>query len=422
MERTFGHLPPNAAICLRPREKREALLAYKFRLYPNREEERKLLWAKEVCRRVYNKFLELYNSGEHDQFKLQAMLPVWKKTDADLRGVHSRVLQYEMHRLFDNLAALRELNKRGRKVAKLRFKGEHHFKTITYNQSGFRLEPKNEKFGLLHLSKIGDIPIRLHRPVEGNIKGVTIKHMPSGKWFAFLLIDDGEGMNELAVTDKAVGIDVGLEHFAVDSDGHEVENPRHLKHELKKLRWEQRRLSRKQKGSKNWDKRRIIVARTYECVENQRNDFQHKLARHYVDNYDLIVTEKLDTKEMIENGHLASSIADASWSSFDQNLAYKAERAGKLFVQVDARGTSQVCPSCGRIEAKTLSQRTHECSCGCTLTRDHVSSLVILDRGLRKVRSERPELTLVDRRPLQPSANELQASWMKQETALGRAG
>ena len=398
------------------------MLAYKFRLYPIKEEERKLLWTKEVCRRAYNQFLELYYGGEHDRFKLQALLPVWKDSDTNLKGVRSKVLQYELHRLFANLAALRELKKRGRKVGKLRFKPSQRFRTITYNQSGFRLEPKNDKFSFLHLSKIGDIPMRMHRAVEGNIKGVTIKHMPSGKWFAYLLVDNGTETEELTVIDNAVGIDVGLEHFFVDSDGNEVENPLYLKHELKKLRREQRRLSKKQKGSKNREKQRIIVARTYECVLNQRNDFQHKLSRQYVDNYDLIITEKLDIKEMIENGHLARSVCDADWRSLNSKIAYKAESAGKLFVQVDARGTSQTCPTCGMVEAKPLSQRTHDCPCGYRDTRDHASSLVILDRGLRKVRSERPELTLVDRRPLQPSANGLQVACMNQEAPLERAG
>jgi len=401
---------------------REALLAYKFRLYPNHEQEKKLLWTKEVCRRIYNRFLELYNAGEHDRFKLSALLPVWKESDKDFLGVYSKVLQYELQRLFYNLAALRELKKRGHKASKLRFKPSHRFRTFTYNQSGFKLLPKNDKFGLLHLSKIGDIPIRMHRAVEGGIKGVTIKHTASGKWFACLLVDDGRDPRDSVIIDSAVGIDVGLEHYAVDSDGNEVENPRYLKRELKKLRREQRRLSRKQKGSKNYEKQYIVVARTYERVLNQRNDFQHKLSRYYVDNYDLIITEKLDAREMIENGHLARSISDAAWSSFSQKLAYKAESAGKLFVQIDARGTSQTCPICDRVEAKSLSQRTHECLCGCTLTRDHASSLVILDRGLRKVRSERPELTLVNTRPLLPSAQVRQVGWMKQEALLERAG
>jgi putative transposase len=275
--------------------------------------------------------------------------------------------------------------------------------------------PKNDKFGLLHLSKIGDIPMRMHRAVDGMIKGVTIKHMPSGKWFAYLLVDNGTGAEELTVIHDAAGIDVGLEHYAVDSDGNEVENPRYLKRELKKLSREQRRLSKKKKGSENYEKQRIIVARTHERVCDQRNDFQHKLSRYYVDSYDLIVTEKLNIKEMIENGHLARNISDASWSSLNSKIAYKAERAGKLLVQVDARGTSQTCPACGRVVPKPLNQRVHGCMCGFFTSRDHASSLVVLDRGARKVRSERPELTLMDRRPLQLPASSLQAVWMKQE-------
>jgi putative transposase len=283
-----------------------------------------------------------------------------------------------------------------RKVGKLRFKSQHRFKTFAYNQSGFKLLQKNEKFGFLHLSKIGDIPIRLHREVVGMIKGIVIKHMPSGRWFAYLLVDDGRNADELTLIDKAVGIDVGLDHYLVCTDGNEVENPRSLKHALKKLRKENRKLHKKVKGSKNREKQRIIVARTYERVCNQRNDFQHKLSRYYVNNYDLIVTEKLRPLNMVKNGKLARNIQDAGWSSFNQKLAYKAERAGKLFVQVDSKHTSQICPACGRKEPKTLSQRTHDCPCGYKDTRDHASSLVILKRGMRKVRSERPELMLVD--------------------------
>lgn len=333
------------------------------------------------------------------------------------------MLQYELYRLFSNLVALRELKKRGRKVGKLRFKSEQHFKTITYNQTGSRLEPKNEKFSFLHLSKIGDIPMRKHRTVEGTIKGVTIKQMPSGKWFAYLLVDDGrEDSREMTALDKSIGIDVGLKHYVVDSDGNEVENPRHLKQELKKLRREQRRLSRKQKGSKNWNKQRIIVARTYERVCDQRNDFQHKLSRHYINNYDLVVTEKLDTREMIENGHLARSICDAAWSSFDYKLAYKAERAGKLFVQVDPRGTSQECSCCGELVPKTLNDRWHDCPhCGLSTTRDHNASINILRRGIEKVGQELPELAC-GHWTATPLSKEAQVRWMKQEAPLEWAG
>ena len=269
---------------------------------------------------------------------------------------------------------------------------------FTYNQIGFWLIPGNDKFGALRLSKIGDIPIRLHCEMKGEIKQVIIKHMPSGEWFACIVVDDGMKDDEITFIEKAVGIDVGLEHYVVDSDGLEVENPRNLKKALKKLRRDQKRLSKKKKGSENWEKQCIIIARDYKHIENQRNDFLHKLSRYYVNNYDFIVMEKLDIKEMIENGHLAQSISDAAWSTFNFDLAYKAERAGKLYVQVSPRGTSQECSCCGKLVPKTLSDRWHDCpNCGLHLSRDHNASINILNRGIEKVRSERPELTLVDR-------------------------
>ena len=346
------------------------------------------------------------------------MLPIWKKTDKDLVSVYAKTLQYEVVRLFANLTALREMKKRGRKVGKPRFKSERHFKTFTYNQFGFKLLSKNDKFGLLHLSKIGDIPIRLHREIVGEIKQVTIKHMPSDKWYAYIIVDNGSMDFELINVETAVGLDVGLEHYIVDSDGNEVENPRHLKQALKKLRREQRRLSKKQKGSKNKEKQRIIVARQYERVLNQRNDFQHKLSRNYVNNYDFIVTENLQPGNMVKNRRMARSISDASWSSLNQKLAYKAENAGKLFVQVDPRNTSQMCSGCGEPVPKSLSDRRHDCPfCGLSLSRDHNASINILQRGIEKVRSERPELTLVDIRPLRHQSM-AQAGWLKQEAPI----
>jgi putative transposase len=239
--------------------------------------------------------------------------------------------------------------------------------------------------------------------------------MPSGKWYAYLLVDYGAGAEELTVIHDAVGIDVGLTPYAVDSDGNDVENPRCLKRELKKLRREQRRLSKKQNGSNNWNKQRTIVARTYERVQDQRNDFQHKLSRHYVDNYDLVVTEKLDMSNLIENSHLSMSISDAAWSSFNQKLAYKAERAGKLFVQVDPRGTSQGCSCCGKLVPKSLSDRWHDCPyCGLHLSRDYNASINILHRGIEKVGQELPELACGHWTATPPSMV-VQVEWMKQE-------
>jgi putative transposase len=258
----------------------------------------------------------------------------------------------------------------------------------------------------------------LHREVDGNIKQVTIKHMPSGKWYAYIIVDNGSKDFDLTEVESAVGLDVGLTSYIVDSDGHEIENPQHLKQALKKLRREQHRLSKKKRFSNNHEKQRTIVARTYERVQNQRNDFQHKISKEYVNNYDLIVTEKLTPSTMVKDRRLSRSISDAAWSSLNQKLAYKAERAGKLFVQVDARYTSQECSGCGKFVPKYLSDRWHDCPyCGLSLSRDHNASINILRRGIEKVRSERPELAC-GHWTATPLRLEVQARWMKQEIPI----
>jgi putative transposase len=239
--------------------------------------------------------------------------------------------------------------------------------------------------------------------------------MASGDWYAYLIVDNGSKEFELTEIETAIGLDVGLTSYIVDSDGHEVENPRFLKQSLKKLRREQRRLSKKQKGSKNHEKQRLKVARQYERVQNQRNDFQHKLSREYVNNYDLIVTEKLTPIDMVKNRSLARSISDASWNSLNQKLAYKAENAGKLFVQVDPRNTSIDCSGCGKQVPKSLSDRRHNCPyCGLSLSRDHNASINILHRGIEKVGQELPELACGHWTATSPSMV-TQVRWLKQE-------
>ncbi len=391
------------------------MLTYRFRLYSNKQEEGKLLHAKDICRKAYNRLLEEYYSGTTNPNVLSKFLTQLKKEWPELNEVYSKCLQPEVYRLFHNLKALSEMEKAGRKIGKLRFKGENWFKTITYNQAGFKLVPSNDKFGILHLSKIGDIPIRLHREVIGDIKQVTIKHMPSGDWFACIIVDDYMGGDRDIFVEKMVGIDVGIKKYAVDSDGQEIRNPRYLMTGLNRVRKEQRKLCRKEKGSRNYEKQRKKVASEHEHVQNQRNDFQHKLSRYYVDNYDFIVTEKLDINELIKNGHLEQSITDAAWSSFNQKLAYKAERAGKLFVQVDPRGTSQKCSRCGEFVPKTRKERWHDCPyCGLHLSRDHNASINILQRGMMKVGQELPELACGHWTATPPSMV-VHAQWMMQE-------
>lgn len=249
-----------------------------------------------------------------------------------------------------------KLKENGRKIGKLRFKGKGRFKAMNYNQSGFKLKGKK-----LILSKIAEIPINLHREINDKIKGVIIKRESSGKWFAILQVEDTP--IPLPETHKTIGIDVGLKHFLTDSEGRQIQNPKFYEESLERMRIEHKKLSRKKKSSKNREKQRIKLAKAYEKLANQRNDFLHKLSRFYVNNYGAITVEDLNIKNMVRNHNLAGRILDASWGKFLQMLSYKAEGAGRRLMKVNPRGTSA------------------EYKYG-ELDRDYNASLNILERGL----------------------------------------
>jgi len=320
-------------------------VAYKFRLYPMERQEEKLLETLELCRQTYNHFLAQWNRKDKipRRLELQAQLPKLKVEKPELKKVYSKILQMVLYQLYSNLKALLRLKKNGKKVGRLRFKGKGRYKTINYNQSGFKLMKTGRRLDLLHLSKIGDIPIRVHRSVEGEIKQVVIKRHSSGKWFACICVEE-----EIKAVDrklkKGIGIDVGVKHFLTDSEGRQIENPKFYEKTLERIRVLQHWLSRKKKGSKNRERHRIKLAKVYEKFVNQRNDFLHKLSRYYTNNYDVICVEDLSIKGMVRNHNLARKILDASWGKFLQLLEFKAERAGALVVKVNPRGTSEGLP------------------------------------------------------------------------------
>jgi putative transposase len=171
---------------------------------------------------------ELKKQEIPNRLELQSTLPKLKEKYPELKQVYSKVLQHEVYRLFSNLRALAQLKKNGKKVGRLRFKGKGWFKTFTYNQSGFKLRKTGKRLDRLWLSKIGAIPIRVHREIEENIKQIVIKKCNSGKWYSWGSVE-AENKPKQRPIQKAVGLDVGLEHFTTDSDGKQIENPHHLK-------------------------------------------------------------------------------------------------------------------------------------------------------------------------------------------------
>ena len=199
------------------------MITYKYRLYPNKQQTEKLDFALDICRQAYNTMLgELRDQAVIDRNMIQAILPDLKICEPRFREVYSKTLQYECYRLFSNLSALRVLKSKGRKVGALKFQGKKFFTTINYNQSGFSLEHIFKKNGRLKLSKIGDIKVKLHRLPDGNIKQITIKK-ENDIWFAFVISD---GKIRLEHGNKVLGIDLGINHYLVDSEGNKVEHPK----------------------------------------------------------------------------------------------------------------------------------------------------------------------------------------------------
>ena len=367
--------------------------SYKFRLYPSKKEETKLMETLDLCRQTYNFLLQELNEQKViDKSQIQGIIPDLKICEPKFNKLYSKTMQYECYRLFSNLRSLSKSKEKRNKVGSLRFKGKNWFKTFTYNQSGFKLIETGKRFQTLKLSKIGEIKIRAHRNIKGKIKQVTIKKEQSGKWFATITTEEPNKLENKLNLNKAVGIDLGLTNITHDSDNKIIQNPKHLNKHEQKLKCLQRLLSRKKKGSKNNEKARTRLAKHHEKILNIRNDFLHQISSRYVKNYDVIAIEDLQIKNMVKNKYLSKSISDASWNKLRRFLTYKAENAGKLLITVNPHGTTQRCSSCKNRVKKNLGNRIHKCdNCGLKIPRDYNSALEIKDIALKSIRQELSE-------------------------------
>jgi len=324
-------------------------------------------------------------------------LPPLKQEFPELKDVHSKVLQNIVQQITHNLYGLRQMKAKGRKVGKLRKKWLH---SMIYEQTGFKLTDTK-----LWLSKIGEMPIELSRPVPGRIKQIVVKHTRTHHWFV-AIISETPDVPEPTTGESWVGIDLNLENYSTDTDGLVVSNPRNVRKSAKRLRRAQKKFSRTKKGSKNHRKQRLRVARIYEQVENRRNDFLHKWSRYYVDRYDHIALEHLNIKPMIESFDAklkkrSKAILDAAWYKAREFIRYKAANAGTYVHLIDPTYTTQDCVRCGHRAKKDLSQRTHNCPvCGYTVSRDLNAAQNILKRAM--VGWGTPESTLAEIRTATP--------------------
>lgn len=357
---------------------------YKYRLFPTKRQQTVLNKALEECCWLYNHFLEeRKNSWEKDKISInyyaQAVnIPKLKKERPSLVLVYSQVLQNVAVRVDLAFKSFFRRAKAREKPGYPRFKGESWYDSITYPQTGFKIE--NNK---LNLSKIGSVKIKLHRPITGISKTCTIRRQAS-KWYAYFSCEVGS--KPLKKSKKATGIDVGLESFATLSNSEKIENPRFFKVDQKALAKAQKKLSKQTKGTSGRHKAKKVVNRIHERISNRRNDFCHQTARKIVNRFGIICIEDLNINKMRENNFrsINRSIADVAWGQFARYLSYKAESADRLLVKVNPAYTSQTCSKCGYRQAKKLSDRIHHCSyCSFEIDRDHNASLNILSLGLQ---------------------------------------
>lgn len=303
-----------------------------------------------------------------------------KKEHSELATLHSQAVQNISDRIskayknFFRRVKEKQKGKKG-KVGFPRFK--KFVVSLTYPQSGFRLNGSR-----LRLTKVGNIPIIMHRPVEGIVKTLTIKYSKSREWYATFITENGSG--QFNPNGKlAVGVDLGLVNYATLSDGTVIQNMHFSKQNVARARRLQRRISRKIKGSKNRRNAVLKFARFSNHIAQQRHDFLHKLSHKLVNSYGLIAYEKLTVGNMVKNHRLAGAIQDAGWSRFASMLSYKAGKAGCQAVEVNSKNTSTTCSNCGAKRSMPLPTRTYECGkCGLKMGRDLNAARVILARGL----------------------------------------
>jgi len=332
------------------------------------------------CCFVYNKLLEAkINTYKKDKINLSQfdLNNFTKELDVP---IYSQIKQNISKRINDAFKHFfRRVKEKNGKVGFPRFKSLNRYKSITFPQSGFKLNHKK-----IYLSKIGNIPIILHRKIKGKIKTLTIKRC-ADKWYAVFSCE-GIVIDKIKSKEKRIGIDVGIENFATLSNGERIKNPKFFIKSERKLARLQRRLSKKKKGSKNRRKARLKVARQHEKIFNQRNDFLHNQTAKIVRRFKIIAIEKLNISEMMKNRYLAKSIADASWSKFVQMLSYKVENTGGKVEQVSPRYTSQICSSCGNKQKMPLNKRIYKCgSCGLKINRDLNSAININTSGQEEI-------------------------------------
>ena len=367
---------------------------FEYRAYPTKAQKRRFNGILRDCCWTYNQGLEERKAEweteqEHvscfDQIKT---LPEKKKQRPSLKQVHSQVLQDVLRRLDKSFKAFFRRAKRGDKPGFPRFKPHQRYNSFTFPQVGAG-GCKITKDGFLAVSKVGNVKIRLHRPLEGTPKTATIRRTPTGKWFVTFSCEWEP--TPLPANDKAVGIDMGVRIFAEFSDNHKaIQNPKFFKQEQKALAKAQRKLAKQAKGTKERAHARKTVARVYERMVWRRQNFAHQQSRKLVNEYGSLYVEDLSIQRLLQKEDSCSAkkrnIADAAWRQFLTLLSVKAEWAARTFVAVNPAYTSKRCSACGHIHKDFKDEEIFVCPvCGFREHRDKNGAINVFVLGTQYV-------------------------------------
>jgi putative transposase len=361
---------------------------YRYRLYPSRAQHVVMLGILWLLRELYNAALQhrsdVYRrTGETvSAYTQMREIAGIREVRPEYQAIHTHLLQDAITRLDRAFSAFFRRCKAGDLPGYPRFKGRDRYRTFTFkdasHNNGVRLAAGGKR---VKLAGVGNVKLKLHRPVEGRIKQASVTLSGDGHWYVAFACD-GVQPNPLPATGASIGVDVGITTFAALSNGELVSNPRPYETAQQALGKAQRVVSRRKRGSHRRRKATRKLAKRHDKVSRVRLDFHHKTALDLVRRFDVIAVENLNVKGLAQMA-LAKQVHDAGWAQFTNIIRAKAEKAGREVVAVDPRGTSQECSGCGAVVKKGLGVRVHTCACGLVLDRDTNAAINIASRGHR---------------------------------------